>query len=177
MRLSVNCCGLTYVTDTADSAGVAAAAKSGVMLPSHSASAAKMVMVPRLDPAMRFMFHLACDLLHGKFDTTGENRSQSRIFPRQAKPATFRRQWRAVPFTNGDGTNADLRTESTRCTHGKPEAAGRRRPGGPPRNPGPHLDECDLCGAIASPGGDGLPGIGKHAGFFPHHPLRCGRHA
>src|SRR5690348_17651970 len=80
MRFSVNCSGLTYVTDTADSAGVAAAAKSGAMLPSHSASAAKMVMVPRLDPAMRFMFHLACDLLHGKFDTTGENRSQSRIF-------------------------------------------------------------------------------------------------
>src|SRR5690348_4139091 len=137
MRFSVNCSGLTYVTDTADSAGVAAAAKSGAMLPSHSASAAKMVMVPRLDPAMRFMFHLACDLLHGKFDTTGENRSQSRIFPNQRTRRHFADNGGQFP-ANDDGTHANLRTESTRCTHGKPEAAGRRRPGGPHRNPGPH---------------------------------------
>jgi len=41
------------------------------MLPSHSASAATKGMVPRRDPAMRFMFHLACNLLHGESDTTG----------------------------------------------------------------------------------------------------------
>src|SRR6185437_8812513 len=71
MRFSVNCSGLTNVTDTEDPAGLTAADANGAMLPSHSASAARMAMVPRLDPAMRFMFHLACDLLHGKFDMAG----------------------------------------------------------------------------------------------------------